>query len=146
MSDYLWEQLLDTFFSFLCRKTDFYFGSADTSAAEALVLKTFRKYKEISDKVNEEKIKEREEVERKARERREQKRREEEEKLKAAANSPPKPKIVELTDEEAERLEQKLANDKKQQSNGDVSAGDNEVINSLSLSLSHNSNSISHTV
>ncbi|CAG2166239.1 unnamed protein product [Oppiella nova] len=81
------QELLDTFFSFLCRKTDFYFGSADTSAAEALVLKTFRKYKEISDKVNEEKIKEREEVERKARERRDQKRREEEEKLKAAANN-----------------------------------------------------------
>ncbi|CAG2115066.1 unnamed protein product [Medioppia subpectinata] len=102
------QELLETFFSFLCRKTDFYFG-AEGSAAEKLVTDTFRKYQDISRKVNEEKTKEREEVERRERQKREQRRRDEEAAIKANASQPQQPKIVELTDEEADRLQKQIS-------------------------------------
>ncbi|XP_054164098.1 nuclear migration protein nudC-like [Oppia nitens] len=115
------QELLDTFFSFLCRKTDYYSGPM-REVAEKLVLEKFRKYAEIADKVIAEKNKEKEEAENKRRQRLEQKKRQEEELL--AANA--KPKIVELTDEEADSLQKKLNNDKNDVNGSDGVKGDNE--------------------
>jgi len=61
-------ELLDTFFSFLCRKTDFYTG-AGINSAEKLLLEKFNKYKGQSEeeiakkKVNSRNVKERQEKE-----------------------------------------------------------------------------------
>jgi len=83
-------ELLDTFFSFLCRKTDFYTG-AGTHSAEKLLLEKFNKYKGQSEEEIAKKKNEQQERERKARERRERE----------AAE----PKIKEITDEEAAKLQ-----------------------------------------
>ena len=71
---------------------------------EKMVLEAFRKWEDIAVKVVEDKNKEREAAERKRRQKIEQRKREEEQEL--AANA--KPKIVELSDEEADRLQQKI--------------------------------------
>lgn len=84
-------ELLDTFFSFLCRKTDFYTG-AGINSAEKLLLEKFNKYKGQSEEEVAKKKSEQQERERKARERRERE----------AAE----PKIKEITDEEAARIQQ----------------------------------------
>ena len=71
------QDFLDTFFSFMCRKTDFYVGEF---AAEKLLLDKFNKYKS---KALEEANKKKAERERRAK------------------KKEPEPKIVEVTDEEA---------------------------------------------
>jgi len=114
------QELLDTFFSFLCRKTDFYIGG-EKGMAEKMVLESFRKWRDIAVKVVEDKNKEREEAERKRRQKIEQRKREEEEQL--AANA--KPKIVELTDEEALNLENKLSEDKVKDNTTDTDSKPN---------------------
>lgn len=91
-------QLLDTFVSFLGRKTDFFTGAKD-GQWEKLVLGTFRKY--------DQKSREDKEAEVKAREAKEQLKKEkiakqEEEKTVKKAE------ITELTDEEADRLQKEL--------------------------------------
>jgi len=85
-------ELLDTFFSFLCRKTDFYTG-AGIDSAEKLLLEKFNKYKSQSEEELAKKKSEQQERERKAKERRERE-------TAAAAE----PKIKEITDEEAAAL------------------------------------------
>nr|CAG4641910.1 EOG090X0AH4 [Eurycercus lamellatus] len=92
-------ELLDTFFSFLCRKTDFYTG-AGINAAEKLVLEKFNKYRGKADEELAKKKAEMEERERKVKERKEREKQEAE-----AAASLEKPKIVEITDEEAEAIQ-----------------------------------------
>lgn len=53
------DNLLDTFFGFLRRKTDFFAGAVDESAAKASVLKSFQKNKERSDEeIKEKQLKE----------------------------------------------------------------------------------------
>lgn len=94
-------ELLDTFFSFLARKTDFYTG-APPEVGEKMVLEKFKKYQKVAYAEDEKKKAEREEQERRKEERRKKKEMEEKE----AANQP---KIKELTDEEADALEKKLA-------------------------------------
>ncbi|XP_042870189.1 nuclear migration protein nudC-like [Penaeus japonicus] len=94
-------ELLDTFFSFLARKTDFYTGAPE-EVGEKMVLEKFKKYQKVAHAENEKKKTEREEQERRKEERRKKKEKEERE----AANQP---KIKELTEEEAEALEKKLA-------------------------------------
>ncbi|XP_063595447.1 nuclear migration protein nudC-like [Penaeus indicus] len=94
-------ELLDTFFSFLARKTDFYTG-APPEVGEKMVLEKFKKYQKVAYVEDEKKKAEREEQERRKEERRKKKEMEERE----AANQP---KIKELTDEEADALEKKLA-------------------------------------
>ena len=92
---------MDTIFSFLCRKTDFYTGGGP-GEAEKMLMEKFTKYQEIALKVKNEKDKQRIEAERKRQERIAQKKREEEEEQEK------QPKIVELTDDEAVKLEEKL--------------------------------------
>ncbi|KAI9559888.1 hypothetical protein GHT06_013895 [Daphnia sinensis] len=96
------QDLLDTIFSFLCRKTDFYTG-AGIQAAEKLLMEKFNKYRAKADQETAKKRAEVEERERKIKERREkeQKQLEEQEKREAL-----EPKIKELTDEEAAEMMQ----------------------------------------
>ncbi|XP_046421916.1 nuclear migration protein nudC [Neodiprion pinetum] len=95
------QDLLDTIFSFLARKTDFYTGGGE-GAAEKLVMSKFKKHEATAvNKVSAEKA-ERAEQERRRKERAERKKKEEEEQFKSES------KIVELTDEQAVELQAEL--------------------------------------
>lgn len=96
-------ELLDTIFSFLRRKTDFYTG-AQRGQAETLLVEKSRRHEKLAmvkiEEENKEKV-----AEQKAKE---EKRKKEEEKQKKA-----EPKIQELTDEEAEKLQKEIDRKKK---------------------------------
>ena len=89
------EQLLDTFFGFLGRKTDFFTG-AKKGEAEAIVLRKFRQHQSVALE------KKRQQEEEKAIKQKAL------EKKKQETISKEEPKIVELTDEEATKLEQEM--------------------------------------
>ncbi|GJQ70525.1 hypothetical protein Trydic_g22929 [Trypoxylus dichotomus] len=100
-------QLLDTFVSFLSRKTDFFTGGSG-GAWENLVMSTFRKYEKISREAHEAEIKARQE-------------REAAKKAKEKVDVVKSTEITELTDEEAEKL-QKQIDAEKARKNNDVAA------------------------
>lgn len=116
------QELLDIIFSFLARKTDFYFGGGK-GAAEKLILDMFRAYeKKALDRAAKEK-EEREEEERKRKERqakREAEEKEQQQKMDA------EPKIKELTDEEAENLQKEIDEKKQVKSTEEVKEDDKE--------------------
>lgn len=118
---------MDTIFSFLCRKTDFFVGGGN-GVAKKLLLEKFNKWEEFAIKVKEEKDKEKAETERKRLEKIAQRKREEEEEF---AKNREKPKIVELSDEEANQLEIKIKKEKEMQNesevNSDITQNDNNV-------------------
>ncbi|KOX78000.1 Nuclear migration protein nudC [Melipona quadrifasciata] len=102
------QELLDTIFSFFARKTDFYTGGGE-GAAEKLVTSKFKKHEATAiEKAASEKA-ERAEQEKRRKERLEKKKREEkseEEKFNSES------KIVELTDEQAVKLQEEIDNKK----------------------------------
>lgn len=110
--------LLDTFFNFLARKTDFYTGGAE-NAAENLVMTIFRKHEQSALAAHAKKRAEAEDFERKRMERISQAREEEIRKQKEVQ----KPKIVELTDEEAENFQNEICQKKDEPSRLDTGAG-----------------------
>lgn len=101
-----WFQLLATIAGFLNRKTDFFTGG-DKGDWEKLVLKIFRKEAEIAQEVARKKREEREAAERRRAEARRKK--EEEERLQQEQQSAA---ITELTDAEAEKMQQEIAAEK----------------------------------
>jgi len=100
-------QLLDHFFGFLARKTDFYSGAGEPQA-EKMVMSKFKEHQRTV-KIRMEKEKAEKEAEEKRRQERLAKKRAEEEKERQKEQSD---KIMELTDEEAAKLEKELANKK----------------------------------
>lgn len=102
------QDLLDTIFSFLARKTDFYTGGGE-GAAEKLVNAKFKKYQATAlAKASVEKV-ERAEQEKRRKERLEKKKKEE---LAREESSRSDSKIVELTDEQAEKLQEEIDSQK----------------------------------
>ena len=88
------QEMLDVIFEFLARKTDFYTGGGE-GAAEKLVLEKFRKHGKAAWEEQRRKKARHEEEDRKRKERREK----EEQEL----NN--QPKILEVTEEEAKKIE-----------------------------------------
>ncbi|XP_034944148.1 nuclear migration protein nudC [Chelonus insularis] len=113
------QDLLDTIFSFLARKTDFYTGGGE-GAAEKLLLTKFKKHEATAlTRMNIEK-EERAETARRRKEKLEKKKLEEMESMESEPC-----KIVELSDEQAEKLQAELNNEKsnKTQNGEQLSAG-----------------------
>lgn len=105
------QDLLDTIFSFLARKTDFYTGGGE-GAAEKLVMSKFKKHeagalaKAASEKA------ERAEQERRRKERLEKKKKEEQAEQVEEEKIDNDSRIVELTDEQAVKLQEEIESKK----------------------------------
>eukprot|EP00929_Paragymnodinium_shiwhaense_P117425 TRINITY_DN8799_c0_g1_i1.p1 TRINITY_DN8799_c0_g1~~TRINITY_DN8799_c0_g1_i1.p1 ORF type:complete len:340 (-),score=180.82 TRINITY_DN8799_c0_g1_i1:370-1389(-) len=108
--------ILDSFFGFLQRKTDFFTGAQDEATAEAMVMKYYKKHWKVGQKrraenaernrlADEERKKKAEEKKKKDQEEYEK---QQAEKAKAAASS----KIEEITEEEAEKIKAEKAGKK----------------------------------
>lgn len=91
-------EVLDTLFSFLARKTDFYHGGPK-GQAQATLLEKFKKYEKLALVKHQKEVEEREEQDR-IRKEKLKKKREEEEKANA--------KIVEIDDAEAEKIQAEI--------------------------------------
>jgi len=115
------EEILDTFFGFLNRKTDFYTGSTDEKAAEAMITKYFRKHWKMGLKKREETTeKNRLADEERKRKADEQKKKDEEEFKKRQEGLAKEPQIEEVTEEEAEKIkaEKHAKKDKEKEDKG----------------------------
>ncbi|XP_022195271.1 nuclear migration protein nudC [Nilaparvata lugens] len=114
-------ELLDTIFSFLARKTDFYTGGGD-KAAENMVMSAFKRYETAAVSAHAKKKAEMEQNERKRQERIRAK--EEEERRASQAFMNQSANITELTDEEAEALQKELDEKKSKTKDAPEASGD----------------------
>ncbi|KAH0566715.1 hypothetical protein KQX54_003364 [Cotesia glomerata] len=120
------QDLLDTIFNFLARKTDFYTGGGE-GAAEKLVNSKFKKHQATAiAKHNKEKA-ERAKQEQKRQENVEKKRKEEQEAAKMMLDDDSPCKIEEVTDEMADKLEEEWTN--KSESSASVPGTSSSPVN-----------------
>ncbi|ESO02600.1 hypothetical protein HELRODRAFT_106760 [Helobdella robusta] len=130
------KELLEVMFSFLSRKTDFYIGGGK-GAAQKLLLEKFLMFEKPA--------LERAEKERKQREEDERIRREKLAKKKAKENGvgdqEEGAKIVEITDEEAEKLQKEIDEEKKRKVAESMKSEDNDVGSTASTATSSSSSS-----
>ncbi|RDD41687.1 Nuclear migration protein nudC [Trichoplax sp. H2] len=103
-------QLLDTLFSFLRRKTDFFTGGGK-EAARKMLLEKFDHHEKLSLKDLETR---RQEAEARARRIAKQKEKKQKEEEKQRQQEQEQPKFVELTDEEAKEVQEKIEKEKKE--------------------------------
>ncbi|XP_022101557.1 nuclear migration protein nudC-like [Acanthaster planci] len=135
------QEMINTFFSFLRRKTDFYHG-AQKGQAEKHVIDAFKKQQAIA---TEEKRKREEEMAaaRRAKEEREAKKRAEEEAKRkvAAAKEEDEPKIREITDDEASRLQEEIKSKEAAKVNGTAAETEDRTGDTEESSLKKGDNS-----
>jgi len=105
-------ELLETIFSFLLRKTDFFTGGAP-GACKNLLLDKFKRYEDMALAERKKKEQEKEEAEKKRRDRLARKQKEEE----AAKVQQNDDRVTELTDEEAAKLQQEIEEKAKAKAN-----------------------------
>lgn len=108
------KDLLNTFFGFLHRKTDFFHGAAD-GVPRQTVLNAMEQYEKLAEQKRKEVAKEKDEREKKLREQRERTKRKEEEEFSKINNAKKdsSPKIEEVSEEEANSI---IEENKKTQS------------------------------
>ncbi|CAF1310884.1 unnamed protein product [Adineta ricciae] len=110
-------ELLDTLFGFFARKTDLYTSPNVNQKPEELILQSFRKWEKVALEKHRKDKAERDEADRVRREKIRRKREEEE-----SIKNDPSSRIVEVTDEEAERITRESAKAKAQKLDSDEQA------------------------
>jgi len=136
------DNLLDSFFGFLLRKTDFYTGVDDLKSAEEIVMKTFRKYGEMSEKKKEAERKRRQKIDEERKKKMAEKAAEDakekekhkslEARIKEQQELQAKPKIEEITEDETMETDVEAQKEKEPTSedapmtNGDHSKAEDE--------------------
>ncbi|XP_060082024.1 nuclear migration protein nudC-like [Ylistrum balloti] len=101
------KEILDCVFSFLSRKTDFYTGGKE-GLAEKIVMDAFKTYQKSAEEEKRKLREEREQEEMRRKERLAKKKAETEKKAQEKIAKEEEPKIKELTEEEAEQLQNEL--------------------------------------
>lgn len=98
------QEMLDILFNFLARKTDFYIGGGE-DAAEKVLLEKFRLHQSGALAEAKKRQEEREEIDRKRKEKQAKRDEAEKKRREELENAP---KIMEVTDEEAEKIQQQI--------------------------------------
>jgi len=125
------ENILDSFFGFLQRKTDFFTGAQDEAAAEALVMKYYKKHWKVGLKRRQEILEKNRIADEERKQRADEKRRKDEEEYKRRQEEQAKkkaeaPAIEEVTDEEAAKIKAEK-DSKKDDEDGEEDKEDGEA-------------------